>query len=488
MRDSNHFYSAQGDETHHSFVKQGAIDFKQRVEHLVASGTDQDLLANTLKQWAKFETVNRTELLELVTSKQLAATDLRCHQLRLTAESLLEPFQVGRYQGIDFDALGKLISHLARMRSRLIDNFFGPAFCNQSRWTVLDVLRTFACFANSWQGDVEQWRPRSLNRERQLMSLLHHLLDPDGRAPQFLSSRFTIEPAATCRLFTLLRGDRDALPTLQVWAPGYTRKMLHFFLNAPKIFSLDEAICYGHVLGVGGDRDLVEKLLKTRLRDRFIHLEFWSTVVRWLVKNPQFSSPQIGEIIRYIRFQRFGLGDSDCDDPYWAPFAPKPNFRMEGRLPVVLYREAKEWSCDLTSQSMTPGKWQKQNIAPYHAIEATEANETQWTIRELNNYNDLRRQAKLMKNCVNAYARLCANQVVSIWSVEKKFAGEKAIPVATIELGSDRVIYQVKGAENAPLTQDVTDQVTKWAQSEQLKFNLGSDSRELGLSQLSRYH
>ena len=69
---------------------------------------------------------------------------------------------------------------------------------------------------------------------------------------------------------------------------------------------------------------------------------------------------------------------------------------------------------------------------------------------------DLREEALRMDHCVGGYGRSCALGDSLIFSVQRAHDGA---PVATLELGSDHSVRQIKGQRNAPLPLDLREKV-----------------------------
>jgi len=120
--------------------------------------------------------------------------------------------------------------------------------------------------------------------------------------------------------------------------------MAHCFLEAPDDYTIEQALRWGQVRALGGDRRLMEVLRGTRLVTSFEHEDFWITVIRFFVANPLLDRAQIGPIVDYLHHQRFepqnvfvARGVRERRPP------PQPQLCMKGRTAATLLRQVEGW-------------------------------------------------------------------------------------------------------------------------------------------------
>src|SRR5262249_40962741 len=124
----------------------------------------------------------------------------------------------------------------------------------------------------------------------------------------------------------------------------FTKRMAHFFGQAPSDYSIEAALRWGQVLGLGGDARLARAVIGTRLGTHFQHEDFWIEVLRFFIATPTLDLAQAGPIIDFIHYQKFV--------PQQVAVAPgriehrqpaQPNFSVKGRTPASLLKLVTLW-------------------------------------------------------------------------------------------------------------------------------------------------
>ena len=122
-----------------------------------------------------------------------------------------------------------------------------------------------------------------------------------------------------------------------------TRKMAHEFTMAPDHYSVDMALRWGQVRGLGGEKALARAIVATRLGRSFEHEDFWRTVVHFFVNHPELGLEHVGPIVDYLHNQRFVAQEVFVEEGDISPDPPQPNLSMKGRTPRSLLRQVGEW-------------------------------------------------------------------------------------------------------------------------------------------------
>ncbi|HUG68512.1 MAG TPA: PcfJ domain-containing protein [Pirellulaceae bacterium] len=319
-----------------------------------------------------------------------------------------------------------------------------------------------------WVRPLKTWIPRSHNVRRQFSSLARHLL-AKYPVPSFMDSVW-------------FRGQTDEAAKQQTWykrlASGesprrldfplsLTKRMARHFLQAPKDCSVDAALRWSQVIGLGGDGRLVEAILGSRIAADFDENDFWETVIRWFIQHPMLDPAQIGPLIDYIYRRKFEPLEFDvtADDPDARP--TQSGFTMKGRTPAILIRQMREWHARLRKEPEKPQlEWTGSGVAPFEWTEGDlgSNNLRRWTIIELLNRKDLYDEGRVMRHCVASYDNSCAFGGTSIWSMglERNYGCRKR--VLTIELANPlKRICQIRGKTNRLPTQKEMNIVRRWA-------------------------
>ena len=255
-------------------------------------------------------------------------------------------------------------------------------------------------------------------------------------------------------------------------APGLplplTKKMAHHFLKAPGDYTVEEALCYGQVCALGGNRRLVHVLRGTQLIETFRDNDFRLSVIRFFIANPMLDLAHVHPIIDYIWNQKY-VGDGNIGPP-------QPNFSMKGRDPEVLLRRVEEWHRQLARETKArAGEWRRSDIGEFYFQEGNEqkGDLKSWSIRELLTSDELIAEGRALSHCVSTYAQSCSERSTSIWSmgIENEFQRER---ILTIEVflgrGDGNRIGQVRGNRNRVPTPKEESIIARWATREGLQI------------------
>src|SRR5262249_49909715 len=124
----------------------------------------------------------------------------------------------------------------------------------------------------------------------------------------------------------------------------YTKRMAHYFMQAPAGLTVEAALRWGQIHGLGGSERLARAVIGTRLGASFRHDDFWITVLRFFIANPMLDLAHVGPIVDYIEEQRF-VSQSVLVAPGVVERGgpAQPNFTMKGRTPTSLLRQVEAW-------------------------------------------------------------------------------------------------------------------------------------------------
>ena len=351
----------------------------------------------------------------------------------------------------------ELLLHVERHRSlfhlKPVVPRYGPAPQNN----FMDGLAALAAWRDRWKRDVADWQPDSHNSRRQFGALARHLL-AEYDVPACMDTAFFmgLDDGARARQNWFVHvgtGQNIRKAGIPV---RLTKRMAHVFtFSAPPEYTVDAALRWAQVVGMGGDDLLAEAVCDSMLGEHYDEGPFWETVLHFFVNNPMLDVVHVGPIVDYIQHQRFAKqerrnpdGSVDLVDP------PEPGFTMKGRTPDSLLRRVDAWHRALTKSTVKePRKWASCGIDGFTWVDEDErAGEIRtWRIEEVLNSRDLSYEGKTMKHCVASYVQSCANGSKSIWSMKVEYLGTGTTRhVLTIELfNAKRYIRQVRGRSNS---------------------------------------
>ena len=337
--------------------------------------------------------------------------------------------------------------------------------------TYTQGIAALANHHESWIRSLETWKVKKHNRDRQFSELARHLLAA-YEVPLFMDSVWFNGDSTHQNWFKHI-GTGQNIRTAQDIPIPLTKKMAHHFLKTPKHYTVEEAFRWGQVHALGGDRYLVDALRQTRLTRNFNNDAFWLNVIRFFIANPMLDVSHVNPIIDYIWHQRYENRRVFVERGVAREIGPaQPNFSMRGRTPETLLHQVEEWHSELGRESK--GKeleWHRSQIGEFHLLEGSEQlhNMKFWSIRELLSSDELIDEGRVMKHCVQTYARSCYTGQASIWTMEIEDENGRR-KILTIEVSPQKLIRQVRGKRNRLPTPKEKNLLGKWAAQEGLQL------------------
>ena len=358
-----------------------------------------------------------------------------------------------------------------------------PQYGPRPENSFVDGMAALATWHDHWKRRVEDWHPGSHNARRQFGALARHLLADYDVPPCMDTSFFTgLDAEASKRQGWFVhigtgKNIRKADIPLR-----FTKRMAHDFLfSAPPEYTMDAALRWAHVTGMGGDDLLAEAVCDSMLGDHLDEDVFWESVLHFFVNNPMLDVAHVGPIVDYVHHRRNVKQEQRNPDGSVSLLDPAdPEFTMKGRTPESMLRRVDAWHGALSKlKTRTPKTWPTSGIQGFEWVDEDErAGEIRnWKIEEILSDRALAEEGKAMKHCVASYKTSCANGHRSIWSMQVGYVSTGITRrVLTIELiNNKKYIRQVRGRSNTrPLdahsgrAQDGWDVLIHWAKQEGL--------------------
>ncbi len=324
-----------------------------------------------------------------------------------------------------------------------------------------------------WLRPLEDWKPKSKNRERRFGELTHHLFDKYGDVPRFMEGVWlrSDRPSWRYRDWYVHLGRGHNLRTAKSPVP-LTKKMAHNFLRAPNNYSVEQAIRWGQMKALGADENAIHATVATRLARSFENEEFWFTVLRFIAENPMLDPRQIGPVIDYLQNQRFEPLEVEVAPGQWRQEPPpQPGLSMNGRTVDTLMRQVMEWHDSLGRLSHLSGDLYAKAEFDGIAVERKAGNKTlHWAIRQLRSAKDLQFEGEELRHCVASYHWSCARGDCTIWSLSVSSDGKSFQRSQTIEV-ENRMIVQCRGLGNRDPKSDEWSIVEAWARDANLRIS-----------------
>jgi hypothetical protein len=167
--------------------------------------------------------------------------------------------------------------------------------------SLINGLFNAAKFSASWIKPLEHWKPTIRNAERQFKELVEYLFCK-YEVPEFLVKGF-FETTNMLHINWLIHlGNGGRVKDLSLPIP-FTQKMGHHFLQAPASYSVSAAIRWGQTMGLGGDKQLANRIAHSWLGHKpYGDEEMWEQFIRLVVAGSgMFNSNKVTELIDYVR-------------------------------------------------------------------------------------------------------------------------------------------------------------------------------------------
>ncbi len=362
--------------------------------------------------------------------------------------------------------------HLVRIQTNLLrPTGAGDRSALALRTEIVRGLLALASHRDDWLRPAGDWRPTGDGPLPQFASMAQHLL-AGYPVPAFMVSAWFrgCDAEATRRQgwykhLGLGRNIRTADIPL-----AFTRRMAHEFAMAPDHYSVDMALRWGQVRGLGGSKELARAIAATRLGRSFDHEDFWRTVVHFFVNHPELGLEHVNPIVDYLHNQRFVSQEDTVEEGDFSTDPPQPNLSMKGRTPRSILRQIGEWHVRLRQRKKVPElRWARSPIGEFR-LPTDEAGARCWTIRELLSGGELYREGAAMRHCVATYRRPCWRRETTIWSMRFENAGRR-YRVLTIEVDpTTRTIRQARRRSNALPNAKLRGVLEQWATQEGLRI------------------
>lgn len=232
----------------------------------------------------------------------------------------------------------------------------------------------------------------------------------------------------------------------------FTQKMAHYFLQAPAVFSVTEALRWAQAKGLGADERLAERFVYSWIGNKPYGDEvFWETFIRLVIQGEMFSYDKLTDIIDYVREARI----------------ENRNYSLKGRTLQSLTRQSDEWhKKDVLIKG--PLTWNSCGIEGYKF----EKKEEVIALEELLGSKLLRNEGRTMKHCVGSYVTQCRTGKSAIFSMRKYSFEMFTATLATIEVKLDlKRVVQARSKANSIISADARKHLHIWAESQGLSIN-----------------
>jgi hypothetical protein len=439
----------------------GHSDVKSYLKWCKQNGFRRDVNKSHMEMWAEKDLVN-----EIWADEHLK----RRKKVKNIPDQILQMSR-GERKVAKYDAplLKKLSQTIRRNRPRGHQKEFEIRFLHHvalnskllEREEYVGAVAGLVAHQHQWIRDYGQWKAKSHNVDKQFVSLVHHLF-AHYPVPEFLSLQFAHGEKTAKSLFIHLGAGRS-LRTFNKLKVDLTKKMAHYFMQAPADCTVNEAIRWGQTVSMGGSKMLANAVRAGLSGISSCDHPFWLSVIRFFIAHPSLKPGEFGPVADYIHAVKFESpriiapgGNVVFRDP------EKPNFSMKDRNPETLKALVEKWHRQLAKASKYQNlKWEPSGIrdAIIQEGRAEAKNCKIWKFVELLTSRELYAEGRSLGHCVATYARDCSMGKSSIWSLYCNDAR-----LLTLEVNpSRRALVQIRGKYNRPATQKERKIIRQWA-------------------------
>ena len=339
---------------------------------------------------------------------------------------------------------------------------------NQSEHYYMSGLIKMFERNQQWKRDYKGWKPKSYNKNKQFRELLFHLFGT-YQVPKFMDNVWFRRDNGSYkyREWYIKLTNGESLRKQKFKVP-ITKKIAHYFGQAPEDYSIEQAVVFGIVHSESGNDRLVKELIATKPSNFYEALNFWKTFIRFINANPMLDKKMIGPIIDYVNYQKFDNSETYRDGEIVSLPPSQPNFSFNNRNPNTLINCIEKWHGNIKKSGVKELlKFEPSTIKAY--LKKMEEN-TSIQIKQLTSNFALYDEGEQLSHCVGSYTYSCYEGKCSIWSLSK-IENAETKKILTIEINKDKVISEIRGLYNRFPTKSEMSHIEKWSREENLTIS-----------------
>ena len=368
------------------------------------------------------------------------------------------------------DQFFTILKRTKSIKDRKVNRLFGVHLASKIKLckAEYEVLGCITLFLNKRIRSFDEWSPPKSKEPKKILDhLIRHLFAKYPLPDFFDKVWYKNDPEYQSWYIRLGQGENIRKQDLPL---KYTKRMSHFFLQAPSTYSISEALRYGQVRGLGGDVILSRLIVESSIGQNFSNNQFWEKVIMCFVNYPDFLEYQVSPMIDYIQAQKFQIRRVEIgEDQFEEILPPNPDFEIKGKTPTSIIKSMRDWHQGLWKRNeiLKNKTWNGANFSDFEYEDDSGEKVHFYQIIQIKNSLGLFNEGLNMGHCVSSYAFLCIQGDRSIWSL-REYNGAEFIRKATIEVNSQNEIVQARGKCNRKTSKTEQRIIRKWAASEGL--------------------
>lgn len=346
------------------------------------------------------------------------------------------------------------------------------SLCESAGNTNIEGIFLVSLHRKDWLRPLHDWPAEAQDDSGLFGSLLRHLFVRYDDMPKFFDAVWFsgLKPtASTQRAWYLQVGKGESIRSC---APpiALTKRMAHYFMQAPEASSVEEALRWGQVMGSSGNVGLARAVCRTRIGQDLSHAEYWASVIQWLGAQPDIQPAHVGPIVDFMHHWRWEREEAARTHGV-QPVSPESI--LKGRSLQTLLRQVNAWHCHLAADHLgVLNRWRPSGFEPFERSEGESPSAARWTIRELLSNFALAAEGRSLNHCVATYERTCEIGQSSIWTLERSSSMGMSKHLTIQVCNAKRSICQARGYSNRmPSSQEMAI-LTAWAAAARLSLDI----------------
>lgn len=299
--------------------------------------------------------------------------------------------------------------------------------------------------------EVADWKPKSSNAFRQLASLVRHLFDRYGNAPDWLIESWTrptlTQDGVNLADLTLHLGQGNSLRSYPRLPVPISKRLEQGLREAPAGCTFREALRYAQLAA----RDALAwwgPVMESRLgRAALTHDAFWLSVVDFFAAAPMVDPRHFGPVCDWIQQKRsVGIGAEPA----------QPGFTLKGRSMASVLAQTEQWHNGQARARRQSGGASVSGIS-WTGLPVADFLAGPVRIEQLTRSEQLQDEGNAQRNCVATYLQSCRQGHCGIFSLTVD--GTRGL---TIEVTTNRTVVQVRGKYNRYMTTQEHTWIIQW--------------------------
>lgn len=369
----------------------------------------------------------------------------------------------------------EILYHIAEQKSKMLDDE-----------EIVKALYEVSKYYNKRIRNIEDWKRTTHNRHKQFESFVEHLFCKYP-VPKFLYNTWFNVPrnlpsiidknTNKGRKFSYIEwfidlGMGKNIRTCRGLPINMSKKMAHYFTQAPDNLEPKEAIMYSVVRNLGGDSRNVDAILECNIELKHKTIDFWQSVIKYFIGFPMLDTAQYKPIVDYITNIKYISQVQIIDGMREIGPPEKPNFSMKGRNIETLLKNVEDWHNKLNRvRRKKVNKWEGFKLADYKGSVGKDEKKRTFTIVQLLSSSELLSEGRSLNHCVSSYSQSCINGRVAIFSMTVTNYIYKTRNLLTISVNIEQTISEIRGKNNRLPNRYELSIVEKWADKNKLRIS-----------------